>query len=173
MLLSLCLTWLNYVNLTECMVTFRHHSLRASCGDWWVDIVTISTNEQTLWSLHQYHHYRWYCSKNIQLNILYCHYFFLMTTPCNGLPRYSGRAESCNLFGAENVAHIAHPSSDTLLGRCHELVWLRHFDICSFWLLSHFHTVAYAGIAANIISFDTKRAKTTSRRRFAALERAD
>ena len=57
-----------------------------------------------------------------------------MTTPCNGLPRYSGRAESCNLFGAENVAHIAHPSSDTLLGRCHELVWLRHFDICSLCL---------------------------------------
>ena len=84
-----------------------------------------------------------------------------------------GRAESCNLFDAEKVAQVVHPSTDTLLRRYHEPVWLRHLDICSFWLLSHFHTVAYAGIAANIISFDTKRAKTTSRRRFAALERAD
>ena len=74
--------------MTRCMMTSSQHSLRASSGDWWVDIIRISTNEKTLRSSHQYHHYRWYCPKNIQLNILYCHCFFLMTIPCNGLPRY-------------------------------------------------------------------------------------
>ena len=55
------------------MVTSRHHSLRASRGDWWVDIITISTNEQTLWSTLQYHHFGDIVLKNIHL------IFFIVT----------------------------------------------------------------------------------------------
>ena len=38
-------TWLNYTNKTKWMMTSTHHLLHALSGDWWIDIVTISTNE--------------------------------------------------------------------------------------------------------------------------------
>ena len=68
------------------MMTSSHHPLRASSGDWWVDIIRISTNEKTLRSSHQYHHCWWYCPKNIQFNILYCHYFFYWQSHVTGCP---------------------------------------------------------------------------------------
>ena len=34
-----------YINLTKRMMTSTHHPLRESSSDWWIDIITILTNE--------------------------------------------------------------------------------------------------------------------------------
>ena len=45
LLLYLGLSDFNYIKITKRMMKSTHHSLRASSSYWWIDIITISTNE--------------------------------------------------------------------------------------------------------------------------------